>query len=58
MGKRGRAARSGTWGDMRVVRLRGRESPVPGAFTSRRYDGECDRKPVLIEDSMRRAVER
>ena len=41
-----------------MVRLRGRESPVPGAFTSRRYDGECDRKPVLIEDSMRRAVER
>ncbi|GGR64530.1 hypothetical protein GCM10010282_66830 [Streptomyces roseolus] len=56
--KRGHAARSSTWWGVRVVRLRGRDPPVPGAFTSRRYDGEFDRKLVLIEDYMRRTVER
>ncbi|MEU3605460.1 hypothetical protein AB0E83_08355 [Streptomyces sp. NPDC035033] len=54
--KRGHAGRSGAWRDVRVVRVGGRDLPVPGAFTSRRYDGGFDRKPLPVEDRPKRAA--
>ncbi|MFJ5708374.1 hypothetical protein [Streptomyces sp. NPDC093105] len=54
--RRSHTARSGEWWYLRVVRVRGRDLAVPGAFTSRRYDRDFERKLALIEDYLRRAA--
>ncbi|MFI8323845.1 hypothetical protein [Streptomyces sp. NPDC085529] len=56
--RRGHVARSSEWWDIRVVRVSGRALPVPGAFTSHRYDRDFDRKLALIENYLKHATER
>ncbi|MFF6788455.1 hypothetical protein ACFY9C_05200 [Streptomyces filamentosus] len=54
--RRSHTARSSEWWDMRVVLVGGRALAVPGAFTSRRYDHDFERKLALIEDYLCRAA--
>ncbi|MGW2850375.1 hypothetical protein [Streptomyces sp. NPDC001274] len=54
--RRLRVTRSGFWGDLRVVRVRGRSLTVPGTVTNRRKDAELDRKQAVVQEYWARAV--
>ncbi|MET7276549.1 hypothetical protein ABZS59_36160 [Streptomyces flaveolus] len=54
--KRQRLTRSGSWWDVRVVRVRGRSLTIPGAFTSRMWDAEFERKWSVIHERWSRAM--
>ncbi|WP_329412007.1 hypothetical protein OG802_18860 [Streptomyces sp. NBC_00704] len=55
--KRYRTVRSGTWSEVRVVRLRGRALTVPGAFTARWHDRKFDSKLATIREHWARAAD-
>ncbi|MFF9494111.1 hypothetical protein [Streptomyces flaveolus] len=56
--KRCRTRRSGTWSDVRVVRVQGRALTVPGVFTARWHDPKFEAKLAMIREYRERAAER
>lgn len=48
--KRCRTVRSGTWSEVRVVRVQGKALTVPGAFTARWLDGKFDLKLATVRE--------
>lgn len=54
--KRQHLTRSGSWWDVRAVRVRGRSLTIPGAFTNRRWDAEFERKWSVIHECWSRAM--
>ncbi len=55
--KRLRTVRSGTWSEIRVVRVKGRTLTVPGAYTARWHDTKFEAKLATIRRHWARAVE-
>ncbi|MFG2523491.1 PH domain-containing protein [Streptomyces sp. NPDC048527] len=56
--KRCRTRRSGTWSDVRVLRIQGRALTVPGAFTARWHDPKFEAKLATIQQYKARATDR
>ncbi|MGP3777195.1 hypothetical protein ACTWJ8_40805 (plasmid) [Streptomyces sp. SDT5-1] len=54
--ERQRVSRSGTWSDLRVVRVRGRALTVPGTLTPRVRDAELERKRAVIQEFWSRSI--
>ncbi|WP_454439886.1 hypothetical protein [Tsukamurella paurometabola] len=55
--KRLRTVRSGTWSEIRVVRVKGRALTVPGAYTARWQDTKFEAKLATIRQHWARAAE-
>nr|WP_234375407.1 PH domain-containing protein [Streptomyces sp. HYC2] len=55
--ERCRTGRSGTWSDVRVVRVRGRALTVPGAFTARMHDPKFEAKLATVREHRTRAAD-
>ncbi|WP_343235177.1 PH domain-containing protein [Streptomyces sp. SID10853] len=53
--KRVRTGRSGTWSDVRVLRVQGRALTVPGAFTARWHDRKFEAKLETVRQCRARA---
>ncbi|MEU3242169.1 MULTISPECIES: hypothetical protein [unclassified Streptomyces] len=48
--ERQRVSRSGTWSDLRVIRIHGRSLTIPGTLTNRVMDAELERKQAVIQE--------
>ena len=54
--ERQRVSRSGTWSDLRLVRVHGRALTVPGTLTPRVRDAELERKRAVIQECWSRSI--
>jgi hypothetical protein len=55
--KRYRTGRSGTWSEVRVLRVQGRALTAPGAFTARWHDPKFEAKLETIRQYRARAAD-
>lgn len=56
--KRCRQTRSGTWWDVRAIRVHGRALTIPGAFTSKHADAKFEEEMAKIREYWFHAVAR